>query len=398
MKNINKIYLDNNSTTPLDPEVFDFMKPYFLEKFGNASSKIHSFGFEAKSVVELSRRKIAELIEAESDKEIIFTSGATESINLAIKGIAEANYNKGNHIITSAIEHPAVLDCCDYLTKKGFNITTLGVDKYGFINIEELLENINDKTILISIQTANNEIGTIQNISHISEIANKLNIIFHTDATQAIGKIPFSVNKLNIDLVSFSAHKIYGPKGIGALYINQKKKIKLSPQIHGGGHEFGFRSGTLNVPAIAGFGKTAEICKRDFENNFNHYKFLSEKLLHIFKTKLNLFHLNGPIIENNFTQKRIPNNLNIRINGIKSENLLLQLKNIALSTGSACSNELQKESHVLKAIGLNKEEINSSFRIGIGKFNTEEEIEIIRNEIVNKINFLLNKKTVNNYA
>lgn len=398
MKNINKIYLDNNSTTPLDPEVFEFMKPYFIDKFGNASSKIHTFGFEAKSVVELSRRKIAELIEAESEKEIIFTSGATESINLAIKGIAEAYFSKGNHIITSAIEHPAVLDCCNYLSKKGFNITILGVDEFGFINIDELIENITDKTILISIQTANNEIGTIQNISRISEVANKLNIIFHTDAVQAIGKIPFSVNENNIDLVSFSAHKFYGPKGIGALYINQKKKLKLSPQIHGGGHELGLRSGTLNVPAIAGFGKASEICKRDFQNNLTHYKFLSEHLLHIFKTKLNLFHLNGPEFENNFQLKRIPNNLNIRINGIKNENLLLELKNIALSTGSACSNELHTESHVLKAIGLNKEEINSSFRIGIGKFNTKEEIEIAGNEIAEKINLLLNKQKVNNYA
>lgn len=385
MKEIRKIYLDNNSTTPLDPEVFEYMKPYFLEKFGNASSKIHSYGFEAKSVVELSRKIVADLIDAESEKDIIFTSGATESINLVLKGIAEGNFYKGNHIITSAIEHNAVLDSCEYLSKKGFEITKLSVDKNGFIDLNELIENISDKTILVSIQTANNEIGTIQNIKGISEITARLKIPFHTDATQAIGKIPFSVKELGIDLASFSAHKMYGPKGIGALYFNQMKKIKISPQMHGGGHEFGLRSGTLNVPLIAGFGKASEICKNDFHNNFTLYKLLATKLLHLLKSKNDFIHLNGPELDFN-NLKRIPNNLSLRIEGINSENLLLKLKNIALSTGSACSNESQKESHVLKAIGLNKDEIKSTFRVGIGKFNNEEEIEITANEIINKVN------------
>lgn len=365
------IYLDNNATTPMDPQVFAAMKPYFIEKFGNASSKNHSFGWEASSAVELARKQIAKLINAESS-EIIFTSGATESINLALKGIAEVYCSKGKHIISSVIEHSAVLDTLSYLAKAGFEITFLPVHQNGIVSTKRLEESIRPDSILVSIMTANNEIGTIQNIKEIGKICSEHNVLFHTDAAQAIGKIPFDVKENNVDLVSFTAHKIYGPKGIGALFIKKKPKpIKIIPQMLGGGHENGLRSGTLNVPGIVGFGKAAEICAQVMQNESKIIERLRNKLYKGIVSQLDGIKLNGTLTD------RLPNNLNICIDGIKSESFILELKDIAVSSGAACTSESLKPSHVLTAIGRTKEQAVSSVRFGFGRFTTEEEIDYV---------------------
>lgn len=374
------IYLDNQSTTPVDPRVFEAMKPYFLEKYGNASSKNHSFGWEANSAVENSRNKIAEYIGADSN-EIIFTAGATESINLVHFGIAEAYYSRGNHIITTAIEHSAVLDSLKLLEKKGFNISILNVNSDGFIDIDELKDLINEKTILVSIQAANNEIGTVNNLNQIGKICNEKNVLFHTDSAQALGKIKFNVDDFHIDMASFSAHKLYGPKGVGALYIRKKNpKINLIPQLYGGGQENNLRSGTLNVPGIVGFGKAVEVISGEFENEYVRIKVLRDKLWDGIKGKLNEVKLNGSM------NNRLPNNLNICIENVNAESLILELRDIAVSTGAACSSESVKPSHVLTAIGLDVKSARSSIRFGIGRFNTEEEINYTVDKVVKSVN------------
>lgn len=370
------IYLDNHATTPLDLEVFDSMKPYFLEKFGNAASKNHSYGWEAEKAVEKARKQIADFINADP-KEIYFTSGATESINLAHFGTAQSYYSKGKHIISCTAEHSAVIDSLNVLEKKGFEITLLPVDNAGNISLDGLVSSLREDTILVSIMTANNEIGTIHPIKEIGKICKGKNILFHTDAAQALGKILFDVNEMIIDIASFSAHKLYGPKGIGAVYVRSNNpRVKLTPIIFGGGHENGLRSGTLNVPAIVGFGKAAEICSKILTEESLKIKSLRDKLLKEISLQIDDININGTM------ENRLPNNLNISFPGVKSETFIMENRKIALSTGSACTTAALKPSHVLKAIGLSDELAQASIRFGLGRFNTEEEINLAVQEIV----------------
>ncbi len=373
------VYLDNHSTTPVDPQVFSAMEPYFKEKFGNASSKGHSFGWEAESAVEKSRKTIAEFIGA-SPAEIYFTSGTTEAINILHFGIAESYSGRGTHIITSSIEHSAVLDSLRFLEKKGFSVTYLPVDEDGFIKIEQLERSIISRTILVSIMTANNEIGVINNLDEIGKICRTKGVLFHTDAAQGIGKTEFNAADMNISAASFSAHKIYGPKGTGALYL--KKGIKITPQFYGGGQEKGLRPGTLNTPGIVGFGKAVEIYGDVRQKEEDQVRALRDNFYKKIISHLDGVHLNGKI------EGRLYNNINLRFDGIRSEDLLLDLRDLALSTGSACASESVKPSHVLKAIGLNDAQARSSIRIGLGRFNTQEEIEYAANRIIESVNKL----------
>ena len=358
------------------------MLPYFSEIYGNAASKAHSFGWKAEAAVELARKQIAGAINAEP-KELIFTSGATESINLAIKGIAESYKPKGNQIITSATEHKAVLDTCKSLEKKGHKVLYLKTDKHGLVNSDQLSTAISESTILVSIITANNEIGSINDIAEIAKICNEKKVLFHTDATQAICKVPIDMQKVKIDLMSFSCHKAHGPKGIGALYIRDKfLKIKLTPQIDGGGHERGYRSGTLNVPAIIGFGKALKIGILEMKNETKKIKVLRDKLEKGISSKLENIRVNGHPLQ------RLYNNLNICFEGVEADALLLAVKDIAVSSGSACSSAFLQPSHVLKAIGLPDKLIKSSVRFGLSRFTTEEEIDYAIAKVVEKVNYL----------
>jgi cysteine desulfurase len=373
------IYLDNHSTTRVDPLVVESMLPYFTEIYGNASSKSHVFGWKAEAAVENARHQAARLINS-NYREIIFTSGATESINLAIKGIAETYSSKGNHIITCVTEHEAVLDSCRSLEEKGFEVTYLGVDKYGLIDLQELEKSFTARTILVSIMFANNEIGTIQPVNEIAKICKKRNVLFHSDATQAAGKIEIDVTECSFDLLSFSSHKIYGPKGVGALYGRSRiPKNRITPQIDGGAQERGIRAGTLNVPGIVGFGKACEIAKNVLEAEALNTELLRDRLYEGLISKISGIKLNG------HPQKRLPNNLNISIEGIDADSLMMAAKDIAVSTGSACSSESVAQSHVLKAIGVSPELMRSTIRIGIGRFNTSEEIDYVLSMLIRKI-------------
>ncbi|MBR9859249.1 IscS subfamily cysteine desulfurase [bacterium] len=362
------IYLDNNATTPMDPRVLEAMLPYFNERFGNAASRNHSFGWTAEEAVDYAREQVAALINC-SAKEIIFTSGATESDNLAIKGVYEMYGAKGNHIITATTEHKAILDACKIAQKKGAEVTYLNPGRDGLIDLNELEAAITDKTILISIMYGNNEIGVIQDIPAISAIAKKHGVLFHTDATQAVGKIPVDVVADGIDLMSFSAHKMYGPKGVGALYVRRKNpRVKVTSQMDGGGHERGMRSGTLNVPGIVGLGKACEIAKNEMVDEAIRLSAMRDKLEKELLT-IEEAYVNGSI------ERRLPHVTNISFKFVEGEGLMMGVKDIAVSSGSACTSASLEPSYVLKALGLDDELAHSSLRFGLGRFTTDEEIE-----------------------
>ncbi|MDA0739988.1 MAG: IscS subfamily cysteine desulfurase [Nitrospirae bacterium] len=376
------IYMDNHSTTPCDPRVVEAMLPYFTEKFGNSASRNHSFGWEAEEGVDRARKQIAKLINADS-KEIVFTSGATESDNLALKGVFEMYREKGDHIITSSTEHRAVLDPLKSLEKKGANVTYLSVDKLGMVNPEDVRNAITDKTILISIMLANNEIGTINPIKEIGKIAKEKGVLFHCDATQGVGKIPVDVQDMGIDLMSFSAHKIYGPNGIGALYVRRKApRVRLVPMIDGGGHERGMRSGTLPVPLIVGFGKAVELCEQEMAEETIRIKALRDRLQEGITSAMEEVYLNGHPTE------RLPGNLNISFAYVEGEALLMGVKEIALSSGSACTSATLEPSYVLRALGVGSDLAHSSIRFGIGRFTTAEEVEYTIDRMAKAVNHL----------
>ncbi len=377
----NPVYMDYQATTPVDKRVVDAMMPFFTEYFGNTASTQHRFGWIAKEAVELARRTIASAFNAQP-KEIIFTSGATESNNLALKGIAHAFRSKGNHIITTSIEHKCVLDSCQYLERQGFRVTYLPVNADGRIEVDEVRKAITSQTILVSVMMANNEIGTIQPIEEIGAVCKEHGIIFHTDATQCVGKMNIDVQKLNIHAMSCSSHKLYGPKGIGALYLRSKNpRVNIEPQISGGGHEFGLRSGTLNVPAIVGFGKAVQIAIGSMEQEMSRQQQLRDLLWN----KLSAI---DNVTVNGSTQFRIQNNLSITFHGVNAEMLMTALSDIAISAGAACNSEElgeQKYSHVLQAIGLDEEAGKSTIRFGVGRFTTEDEINYVAEKVTGAV-------------
>jgi cysteine desulfurase len=374
------IYMDNHATTRVDPRVVETMLPFFTEKFGNASSRNHVFGWDSEAAVDRAREQVASLINAASPREIVFTSGATESDNIAIKGIAEAYAQKGTHIITCAIEHKAVLDSCKSLERKGYRVTYMPVWANGLIDLDKLRDALTDKTILISIMAANNEIGTIEPVREIGQIAKEKGILFHTDATQAVGKIPVNVEDMGIDLLSLTAHKIYGPKGVGALYVRSSKpRVKLNPLIEGGGQERGLRSGTLNVPGIVGLGKACEIAQQDLMADGERLTGLSQRLKTQIVGQLDEVSVNGD------SSQRLPGNLHLSFAYIEGESLLMGLKDIAVSTGSACTSASLEPSHVLRAIGLEEHLAHSSIRFGLGRFNTEEEVDYTAGRVVEEV-------------
>ena len=387
------IYMDNHATTPLDPRVLEAMMPYFTETFGNAASRSHGYGWEAEKAAETGREQIARLINAKA-KEIIFTSGATESDNLAIKGVVEFYKDKGNHVITAAIEHKAVLDTCKALERKGLaTVTYLPVDRYGLVDPDDVRKAITDKTVLVSIMFANNEIGSINPIGEIGKVTREKGVLFHTDATQGVGKLPLDVEAMNIDLLSMSAHKMYGPKGIGALYVRAKgPRVRLTPIIDGGGHERGFRSGTLNVPGIVGFGKACELCRQGMADEAQRLLGLRERLREGLFSQLDDIFLNGHPVH------RLPGNLNVSFAYVEGESLLMGLNGsthpiavaeseppIAVSSGSACTSATLEPSYVLKALGVGDDLAHTSIRFGLGRFNTAEEVGYVTNRVVHEV-------------
>jgi cysteine desulfurase len=374
------IYLDNHSTTQVDPKVVEAMLPYLTERFGNAASRSHAFGWEAEAAVDEAREQIARLIHASSAKEIIFTSGATESDNLAIKGAAENLRSKGDHIVTCATEHKAVLDTCRALERRGFSVTYLPVDGCGMVDPAGVAAAVRPGTILISIMAANNEIGTVHPIAEIGRIAKEKGILFHCDGAQAVGKIPIDVGRMCIDLLSISGHKVYGPKGVGALYVRSRNpRVKLTPQIDGGGHEGGFRSGTLNVPGIVGLGMACQIAGNESAEEAQRLSRLREKLREGLTSRLDQVYLNG------HPSARLPGNLNLSFAQVEGESLMMALKDIAVSSGSACTSASLDPSHVLRALGVKDELAHSSIRFGLGRFNTEEEVDYTIGRVVEEV-------------
>ncbi len=376
------IYMDNHATTPMDPRVLDAMLPYFGKVFGNAASRNHQFGWEAEQAVDKAREQIAKLIGC-TPKEIIFTSGATESNNLAIKGIAEMYKERGNHIITQVTEHKAVLDTCKKLERQGYQVTYLPVETDGLVSLDKLKAAITEKTILITIMFANNEIGVVQPVEEIGKLCHEKGIIFHTDAVQAVGKIPVNVQAMNIDVLSMTAHKIYGPKGVGALYVRRRNpRVQITEQINGGGHERGMRSGTLNVPGIVGLGAACEIAGAEMEVEGKRQQELRDYLKQKFENALDYVHVNGNM------DHHLPGNLNMSFVHVEGESLLMGINDIAVSSGSACTSATLEPSYVLKALGLGDDVAHSSIRFGLGRFNNKAEVDYVSDKVIDVVKHL----------
>ncbi|MCG3172945.1 MAG: Cysteine desulfurase IscS [Myxococcota bacterium] len=373
------IYMDNHSTTRVDPRVVEKMLPYFTDEFGNAASRSHPFGWHAEEAVEKAREQVASLIGA-NGKEIVFTSGATESDNLAIKGVASFYKEKGKHIITTRIEHKAVLDTCKRLEQEGYEVTYLETGKSGVVDVKDVEAAMRPDTILVSVMAANNEIGTVQPLEEIGRLCRQKGVLFFTDAVQAAGKIPLDVERMNIDLLALSAHKMYGPKGVGALYVRRKNpRVRISPIIDGGGHERGMRSGTLNVPAIAGFGEACRLAQEEMPEESKRILALRERLHQGLASQLEDIYLNGDPV------RRLPGNLNLSFAYVEGEALIMAISDVAVSSGSACTSASLEPSYVLRALGVEEELAHTSIRFGIGRFNTEEEIDYVINLVVNKV-------------
>jgi cysteine desulfurase len=380
-RNDQPIYLDYQATTPLDPRVLEVMMPYFTHKFGNPHSRSHSYGWEAEEAVEKARGQVAKLIGAD-EKEVIFTSGATESNNLAIRGVAEFYKDRKNHIVTTVTEHKCVLDTCRHLEQQGFKVTYLPVQKNGLVDLEALRAAITDETVVVSIMAVNNEIGVIQPLADIGKICREKKVFFHTDAAQAAGKILLDVEAMNIDLMSISGHKIYGPKGIGALYVRRKPRVRLVPLIVGGGQERGFRSGTLPTPLCVGLGEAAEICLKEMDGEAKRLKKLQARMLKGLQDKLPEIYVNGDL------DHRIPGNLNISFAYVEGESLMMGIKGLSVSSGSACTSASLEPSYVLRALGVDEELAHTSLRIGLGRFTTEQEVDTAVDELVRHVNKL----------
>lgn len=374
------IFMDYHSTTPVDPRVLEAMLPYFTQKFGNAASRNHAYGWVAEEAVDHARERIAKLVGAQSEKEIVFTSGATESNNLALKGVAEFYKDKGNHIITTVLEHKAVLDTCKRLEAEGFRVTYLPVAKDGRVDPDDVKKAITDQTILVSVMFANNEIGTVQPLAEIGKITREKGVLLHTDAVQGLGKVPFDAQAMNVDLASITAHKMYGPKGVGALFVRRSKpRVRLAAQMDGGGHERGNRSGTLNVPGIVGFGKAAQIMSEEGEADSAKILALRERLHKKITGALDEVHLNGSV------RDRLPGNLNLSFSFVEGEAMMMAIKDVAVSSGSACTSASLEPSYVLRALGVGDELAHSSIRFGLGRFNTEEEVDFVANLVIDKV-------------
>ncbi len=386
------VYLDYHATTPVDPRVLDAMLPYFTERFGNAASRQHAFGWEAQKAVDTGREQVAALIGA-SANEIVFTSGASESNNLAIKGAAYALRERGNHIVTAATEHKSVLDSCRRLEGDGWRVTRLGVDREGFVDLDALRAAITDGTVVVSVMAANNEIGVIQPLAEIGAIARERGALFHTDAAQAAGKIPIDVVAMHVDLLSLTGHKYYGPKGAGALYVRRRRpRLQLACQIDGGGHENGFRSGTLNVPGIVGLGAAAEICRQEMGAESARLAALRDRLLEALRKEPGDIRVNGPV-----GGRRLPHNLHVSFSGVEGEALLMALGDLAVSTGSACSSGSQEPSHVLQAIGAVGSDASASIRFGLGRTTTEADIDFAAQRVAAVVRALRTRSVATGY-
>jgi cysteine desulfurase len=377
-RNDQPIYLDYQATTPMDPRVLEVMMPYFTYKFGNPHSRSHSYGWEAEEGVEKARGQVAKLIGAD-EKEVIFTSGATESNNLAIRGVAEFYKDRRNHIVTTVTEHKCVLDTCRHLEQQGFDVTYLPVQKNGLIDLDALRAAVTDKTVVVSIMAVNNEIGVIQPLAEIGKICREKKAFFHTDAAQAAGKIPLDVEAMNIDLMSVSGHKIYGPKGIGSLYVRRKPRVRLVPLIVGGGQERGFRSGTLPTPLCVGLGEAAEIAMKEMDAESKRLAKLQARMLKGLNAKLTDIHVNGDL------EHRIPGNLNIGFAFVEGESLMMGIKGLSVSSGSACTSASLEPSYVLRALGVEEDMAHTSLRIGLGRFTTEQEVDTAVDELVRHV-------------